>query len=117
MIADRTGTSTGFALDNLQLRGELFIGIGEEVYEGMIVGESSRPDEMVVNATRTKELTNIRTHDHDEAVRLTPARRPTLETAIEWIAEDELVEVTPAAIRIRKRYLGESERRVSRKGR
>ena len=71
---------------------------------------------MMVNPTRPKELTNIRTHDHDEAVRLTPARRPTLETAIEWIAEDELVEVTPEAIRIRKRYLTESERRLARKG-
>ena len=117
MVADRSGLATGFALENLQKRGVMFVGVGEAVYEGMVVGESARGDEMVVNPTRPKELTNIRTHDHDEAVRLTPARRPTLETAIEWIAEDELVEVTPAAIRIRKRYLGESERRLSRKGR
>jgi GTP-binding protein len=117
MVADRSGLATGFALENLQKRGVMFVGIGEAVYEGMVVGESSRGDEMVVNPTRFKELTNIRTHEHDDAVRLTPARRPTLETAIEWIAEDELVEVTPAAIRIRKRYLGQSERRLSRKGR
>jgi GTP-binding protein len=117
MVADRSGPATGFALENLQKRGEMFVGIGEAVYEGMVVGESSRPEEMVVNPTRTKELTNIRTHEHDDAVRLTPPRRPTLETGIEWIAEDELVEATPAAIRIRKRYLGESERRLSRKGR
>ena len=117
MVADRSGPATGFALENLQKRGEMFVGIGEAVYEGMVVGESSRPEEMVVNPTRTKELTNIRTHDHDDAVRLTPPRRPTLETGIEWIAEDELVEVTPAAVRLRKRYLGESERRLSRKGR
>ena len=115
MIADRTGISTGFALDNLQLRGELFIGIGEDVYEGMIVGESSRPDEMVVNATRTKELTNIRTHAHDEQVRLAPPRRVTLELGIEWIAGDELVEVTPKAIRLRKRHLSEGDRRMARK--
>jgi GTP-binding protein len=115
MIADRTGSSTGFALDNLQQRGELFIGIGEEVYEGMVVGESSRGDEMVVNPTRAKELTNIRTHAHDEQVRLAPPRRPTLETAIEWIAADELVEVTPKAIRIRKRHLARSDRDQARK--
>jgi GTP-binding protein len=115
MIADRAGTSTGFALDNLQLRGELFIGIGEDVYEGMIMGESSRPDEMVVNPTRAKELTNIRTHAHDEQVRLAPPRRVTLETGIEWIAGDELVEVTPKSIRLRKRHLSESDRRLARK--
>ena len=117
MVADRSGPATGFALENLQKRGVMFVGIGEAVYEGMVVGETSRGDEMTVNPTRPKELTNIRTHDHDEAVRLTPARRPTLETAIEWIAEDELVEVTPEAIRIRKRYLTESERRLARKAR
>jgi GTP-binding protein len=115
MIADRAGISTGFALDNLQLRGELFIGIGEDVYEGMIMGESSRPDEMVVNPTRAKELTNIRTHAHDEQVRLAPPRRVTLETGLEWIAGDELVEVTPQAIRLRQRHLSESDRRLARK--
>ena len=115
MVADRSGPATGFALENLQKRGEMFVGVGDAVYEGMVVGESSRPGEMTVNPTRAKELTNIRTHDHDDAVRLTPPRRPTLESAIEWIAEDELVEVTPRAIRIRKRYLTESERRLARK--
>jgi GTP-binding protein len=117
MVADRSGVATGFALENLQKRGEMFVGIGEAIYEGMVVGESSRLEEMVVNPTRSKELTNIRTHDHDDAVRLTPPRRPTLETGIEWIAEDELVEVTPRAIRLRKRYLTETERRHSRKTR
>jgi GTP-binding protein len=115
MIADRSGVSTGFALDNLQLRGELFIGQGVEVYEGMIIGEASRNEEMVVNPTKTKELTNIRTHSHDDAVKLTPPREQTLETAIEWIADDELVEVTPTAIRIRKRHLSDNERRIARK--
>ncbi|MGH8913916.1 MAG: EF-Tu/IF-2/RF-3 family GTPase, partial [Acidimicrobiia bacterium] len=111
MISDRAGSSTGFALDNLQKRGELFIGPGEKVYEGMIIGEASRPDEMVVNPARPKQLTNIRTHASDEAINLKPPREMTLETAIEWIADDELVEVTPASIRVRKRHLTEPERR------
>lgn len=111
MISDRAGSSTGFALDNLQKRGELFIGAGEQVYEGMIIGEASRPDEMVVNPARPKQLTNIRTHASDEAINLQPPRQMTLEIAIEWIADDELVEVTPTAIRVRKRHLSEPERR------
>jgi GTP-binding protein len=111
MIADRSGTATAFALDNLQKRGELFIGGAIQTYEGMIIGEASRPEEMVVNPTKAKQLTNIRTHAADEAIRLTPPRELTLELAIEWIADDELVEVTPDAIRVRKRYLGESDRR------
>lgn len=111
MISDRTGTSTSFALDNLQKRGDLFIGPGEVVYEGMIIGEASRPEEMVVNPARPKQLTNIRTHASDEAINLRPPRELTLETAIEWIADDELVEVTPTAIRVRKRYLAEPDRR------
>jgi GTP-binding protein len=111
MVSDRKGISTGFALDNLQKRGELFIGAGQETYEGMIIGEASRPEEMVVNPARPKQLTNIRTHASDEAINLRPAREMTLETAIEWIADDELVEVTPSSIRVRKRYLSEPERR------
>ena len=88
-----------------------------EVYEGMVVGENSRSDEMVVNAVRAKEKTNIRTHSHDDAVKLAAPIVHTLETAIEWIADDELVEVTPKAIRIRKRHLGlEDRRRAHRKG-
>ena len=111
MVADRLGSSTGFALDNLQKRGELFIGPGVDVYEGMIIGEAARPGEMQVNPTKTKELTNIRTHQSDEAIKLTPPRDLTLDLAIEWISDDELVEVTPSAIRVRKRHLQESERR------
>ncbi len=111
MVADRRGASTGFALDNLQKRGELFIGPGEEVYEGMIIGESTRPGEMQVNPTKGKQLTNIRTHSTDEAIKLKPPKVHTLETAIEWIADDELVEVTPKSIRLRKRHLTESERK------
>jgi len=115
MISDRAGVATGFALDNLQRRGELFVGPGEAVYQGMVIGEASRPEEMLVNPTKAKELTNIRTHSHDDAVRLAPPRTPTLESAVEWIADDELVEVTPASIRIRKRHLTESERKLARK--
>jgi GTP-binding protein len=111
MVSDRKGTSTGFALDNLQRRGELFIGPGVDVYEGMIIGEASRPGEMQVNPAKPKELTNIRTHSTDDAIKLKPPRSLTLELAIEWIADDELVEVTPSSIRVRKRFLTESERR------
>jgi len=111
MIADREGMVTAYALDNLQLRGELFVQPGDKVYEGMVVGESARGDEMVVNAVRAKEKTNIRTHSHDDGVKLAAARIHTLESAIEWIADDELVEVTPANIRVRKRHLGLEDRR------
>ena len=111
MVADRVGMVTAYALDNLQLRGELFVQPGDDVYEGMVIGENARPDEMVCNAVRAKEKTNIRTHSHDDGVKLAAPVEHTLETAIEWIAEDELVEVTPSAIRIRKRHLGLEERR------
>jgi GTP-binding protein len=111
MIADRAGSATSYALDNLQQRGELFVEPGDVVYEGMLVGESSRSEDMVVNVTREKQKTNIRTHSHDEAAKLAPARDVTLEGAIEFLAEDELVEVTPAALRIRKRLLREPDRR------
>jgi GTP-binding protein len=117
VISDRQGVSTGFALDNLQKRTELFIGPGEDVYEGMIFGENSRPDEMPANPTKAKQLTNIRASGSDDAIKLTPPKRLTLELAIEWIAEDELVEVTPNAIRVRKRYLSESERKQAAKKR
>jgi GTP-binding protein len=115
IIADRAGDATGFALDNLQKRGELFIGPGERVYEGMVIGENSRPDELPANPTRAKQLTNIRAAGSDDALKLKPPRALTLETAIEWIADDELVEVTPRAIRVRKRHLTESERKLARK--
>jgi GTP-binding protein len=111
MVSDRAGVATGFALDNLQNRGELFIEPGELVYEGMVIGENSRPDVMTANPAKAKQLTNIRAAGSDEAVRLKPPRRLTLETAIEWIEDDELVEVTPDSIRVRKRHLSESSRR------
>src|SRR5882762_9102168 len=111
LVADRTGLSNAFGLFNLEERGELFIGAGEEVYEGMIIGECSRSGDMNVNATKTKQLTNIRTHSHDESLRLTPARPITLESALEFISGDELVEVTPLSIRLRKRALAQHDRR------
>lgn len=111
MISDRAGTATGFALDNLQTRGELFIAPGDPVYEGMVIGENSRPEVLLANPAKAKQLTNIRAAGSDDAIKLKPPRRLTLETAIEWIEDDELVEVTPEAIRVRKRHLSESERR------
>jgi GTP-binding protein len=114
LVADRSGTSNAYALFNLQDRSELFIGSGVEVYEGMIVGENSRSGDMDVNPTKEKKLTNIRTHAHDEALRLTPPRALTLESAIEFIGADELVEVTPQSIRLRKRLLSQHDRRRER---
>ena len=111
MVADRIGSTTAYALDNLQLRGTLFVSPGDDVYEGMVVGENSREEEMVVNAVRAKEKTNIRTHSHDDGPKLATPVTHTLETAIEWIGDDELVEVTPDAIRIRKRFLNLEDRK------
>ncbi len=110
LVSDRTGTSNAYGLFNLQERSELFIGSGVDVYEGMIVGENARSGDMDVNATKEKKLTNIRTHSHDESLRLTPPRPLTLESAIEFIGTDELVEVTPTAIRLRKRLLLKHQR-------
>jgi GTP-binding protein len=95
----------------------MLVGPGTEVYEGMIVGENSRPDEMTANPAKPKQLTNIRAAASDEAIKLKPPRQLTLETAIEWIADDELVEVTPGSIRVRKRYRTESERKLAAKKR
>ncbi len=115
MVSDRPGVSTAYVLDNLQLRGEMLVGPGEAVYEGMIVGENSRPGDMVVNAVREKQKTNIRTHAADDAIKLVPPRELTIETAMEFIAEDELVEVTPRHLRVRKRQLREQDRRRANK--
>jgi GTP-binding protein len=111
LVADRSGLSNAYALINLEERGELFVGAGVEVYEGMIIGENARPGDMNVNATKSKQLSNIRTHSHDESLRLTPPRPITLESAIEFIGTDELVEVTPSAIRLRKRGLAAGDRK------
>jgi GTP-binding protein len=110
LVADRLGEATAYALSHLEDRGELFIGPGTAVYEGMIVGENARPADMDVNVTRQKKLTNMRASTADEAVRLTPHRVLNLEQALEFIEDDELVEVTPSAVRIRKRVLTASQR-------
>jgi GTP-binding protein len=110
LVADRPGKTTAFALWNLQERGELFVGPGEEVYEGMIVGENSREADIDVNITKEKKQTNMRASTADEAIRLVPHRILTLETAIEFIAEDEFVEITPKSIRLRKKILDPKRR-------
>ncbi len=105
LVADRAGPSTSFALWNLQERGELFIGPGAAVYEGMIVGENTREQDMDVNVTKEKKLTNMRSSTADEAIRLIPHRELNLEQALDFIADDEFVEVTPKSIRLRKKVL------------
>jgi GTP-binding protein len=110
LVADKLGTTTSYALYDLQERGEMFVGPGIEVYEGMVIGENARPDDMNVNPTKEKKKTNIRTHAADEALRLVPPRPMSLEQALEFIAADELVEVTPANIRLRKRELDQRKR-------
>jgi GTP-binding protein len=110
LVADRPGEATAYAIYNLQERGELFIKPGTPVYEGMIVGENSRDVDLDVNIVREKKLTNMRASTADEALRLVPVREMTLEQAIEYIAEDELVEVTPKSIRMRKKVLVSNQR-------
>jgi GTP-binding protein len=110
LISDRQGTTTAYALDGLQDRGTLFVADGTEVYEGMIVGEHSRDNDLDVNCVREKKLSNMRASGSDEAVRLVPYRNLTLEQAIEFIADDELVEVTPKSLRMRKRVLQANRR-------
>jgi GTP-binding protein len=111
MVSMADGVSVAFSLWNLQERGELFVGPGVDVYEGMIVGSNSRPGDLEVNVTKGKKLTNIRAAGADEAIQLETPRALTLESALEFIGDDELVEVTPAAIRLRKRFLKQHERK------
>jgi GTP-binding protein len=110
LVADRTGPTTGFALANLQERGTMFVGPGTDVYEGMIVGENSRSDDMDVNPTKEKKLTNMRQSSGDVLVPLIPHKQLSLEQALEYCREDECVEVTPAAVRMRKVLLTATER-------
>jgi len=110
LISDRNGVTTTYALNGIQERGGLFVGDGTEVYEGMIVGEHSRDNDLDVNVVREKKLTNMRASSADEAVRLVPFKLLTLEQSIEFIADDELVEVTPKSLRMRKRVLQANRR-------
>jgi GTP-binding protein len=105
LVADRAGRTTGYAIDNLQARGVMFAGPGEQVYEGMIVGENSRENDLDVNITKEKKLTNMRASTADESIKLTPPRVMNLEQCLEWIREDELLEITPKSLRLRKRAL------------
>lgn len=110
LVSDRSGKATGNAIWNLQERGDIFITPGTEVYEGMIVGENARSADLDVNIIKEKKLTNMRSSSADEAMRLVPPRLMSLEQAIEFVREDELVEVTPSSIRLRKKVLKANER-------
>jgi len=110
LVADRAGSTTAYALYGLQERGELFVGPGVEVYEGMVVGENARDNDLDVNIVREKKLTNMRSSTADEAIRLVPFKALNLEQAIEFIADDELVEVTPKSLRLRKKILQANKR-------
>ena len=110
LVADRAGTSTAYALYNLQERGVLFVGPGVEVYEGMVIGENAREVDLDVNVVREKKLTNMRASTADDAIRLVPCTLLTLEQAIEFVAEDEMVEVTPHSLRLRKKILQSNRR-------
>jgi GTP-binding protein len=116
MISNSTGKALGYALFNLQERGRMMIGPGEEVYEGQVIGIHSRDNDLTVNPLKAKQLTNIRAAGSDENILLTPPVRFTLEQALEFIEDDELVEVTPSAIRVRKRHLREHERKKAMRG-
>ena len=111
LISGEHGDAVAYALWKLQDRGRMFVSPGEPLYEGMIIGIHSRDNDLVVNPIKGKQLTNVRASGTDEAVRLTPPIQLTLESAIEFIADDELVEITPKSIRVRKRYLQEHERK------
>ncbi len=115
LISGNQGKATGYAAFALQERGALFVSPGEEVYEGMIVGENSRDNDMVINVTKEKQLTNVRAAGSDENIILTPPRKFTLETAIDFINDDEVVEITPKSIRLRKRFMKEHERKRAEK--
>jgi GTP-binding protein len=118
LVADRTGVSTGFALQTLQERGPMFVGPGEDVYEGMIVGENARAEDIDVNPTREKKLTNMRESTSEQFTRLIPKLVLTLEQALEFIREDECVEVTPNNVRLRKVMLAQQDRaKAARRGR
>lgn len=111
LISICLGKTTGYACFGLQDRGILFVGPGDDVYEGMIVGENTRDNDLIVNTTKGKQLTNVRASGSDENIILIPPRKFSLEQAIDYIADDELIEVTPEAIRMRKRFLTENERK------
>jgi GTP-binding protein len=115
MISMENGKTMAYSLFNLQDRGKIFVKPATEIYEGMIIGESSKDQDLSVNSTKNKKLTNVRASGTDEALKLTPPKIMTLEEAIDYISEDEYVEVTPESIRLRKKYLTETERKRNKK--
>jgi len=116
LISMETGAAVAYSLNMLEERGVLFVSPGDQLYEGMVIGENAKTQDLEVNPLKSKQLTNFRASGKDEGIRLTPPRRMTLEQAIAYIQDDELVEVTPKVIRIRKRHLDPHERkRASRK--
>ena len=117
LVAFEDGTSNAYGLYMIQERGTLFIGPSVDVYRGMVVGQNSRDEDLDVNICKAKQLSNMRASGSDEALVLTPPRQITLEYALEYIGTDELVEITPSCIRIRKRLLNPEDRRKARKGR
>jgi GTP-binding protein len=111
LISNGTGEANAYSLNSLEERGILFVGHGEALYEGMIIGENAKSDDLEVNPMKAKQLTNIRSSGKDDAIRLTPPKKMTLEQAIAYIDDDEMVEVTPKTIRLRKRFLDPHERK------
>ncbi len=115
LISNSDGETVAYALNALEERGELFVGSQVKVYEGMVIGENAKPDDLEVNPLKSKQLTNIRSSGKDDAIRLTPPRRMSLEQAIAYIDDDELVEVTPKSIRLRKALLCPHERKKAKR--
>ena len=115
MVSMTVGKTLGFALSNLQERGALYIGPNIEVYEGMVIGNTAKGDEMRVNPTKGKQLTNMRASASDEAINLTPPYELTIERGLEVMSEDEYLEITPQSVRLRKQYLTETDRAKARK--
>jgi len=111
LIAMETGTAIPYAIDKLQDRGKFFVDPGEEVYTGMVVGEGTRQDDIVVNITKTKKLTNVRASGSDAKAMIVPATKFSLEEAMEYIKEDEYIEITPKSMRLRKIFLDENDRK------
>jgi GTP-binding protein len=111
LISNGAGEANAYSLNTLEERGILFVGHGEALYEGMIIGENAKPDDLEVNPMRAKQLSNVRSSGKDDAIRLTPPKKMTLEQAIAYIDDDEMVEVTPKTIRLRKRFLDPHERK------
>ena len=114
LVSTDTGKTSGYALDNAQQRGVLFVGPGVDVYAGMVIGQCSKDEDLEINPAKEKKLSNVRSKSSDDAITLTPPRAMSLEACLEYIGDDELLEVTPKSLRIRKRYLDPNERKKQR---